>query len=377
MSEDKFSCYSSGEGITGGGQLLGFTYPVEKAGNHDLADTIRAFLKENVRDVTIPITGSVHVGHGGYGMSTRYDVTQHKYAGGGYGPGCGGYIEVLEIKNPPDGRWGIVINEYLNGDEVFTEWETLEQAIAAWEKYWSSSRTEGLASLPGFKRRVVCGRMVPWFYAIGDERLIGDYAFPEGLQDDPVYRFGKQFVVFNHEGVPSIKTCMGTRFLKRTNNYTFSDRKGEETHRRLVHWDDGSVWDEENSCTAPPRPAEDGELWVAEAVREFRELLAGEKTDFAINFTDGTMLVVAKTAKSKFKKHCVQGRYDLKVIVEGEKKPREGYVDFTPTQEFPDIASYVVGGLGLKNVKVLKVEVKSVNATKGGKKWSGVFFQKS
>ena len=77
----------------------------------------------------------------------------------------------------------------------------------------SCDTAKEFSNLEGFKRRVVCNALTPWFYAIGDEELIGDYAFPEGFQDDPVYRLGKRFVVFDHDGVPEIKTCMGARFL--------------------------------------------------------------------------------------------------------------------------------------------------------------------
>ena len=47
-------------------------------------------------------------------------------------------IGVLEINNPPEGRCGIVVNEYDCGDSVFTEWETLKNACDAFTRYWGS-----------------------------------------------------------------------------------------------------------------------------------------------------------------------------------------------------------------------------------------------
>ncbi len=179
---DCFSSYTYSEGKTGGGQLVEFTCPPEAAAD------VKAFLQQNVRTINPPTTYKTKAGHGAYGMYSRYSIKQHRYAGGGPDEGGSwGYIEILEIKNPPDGRWGIIINECtsLQGG-VFSEWETLKQARAAFTKCQSTLSTENeFPKLPGFKRRVVCGALRPWFYAIGDEELIGDYSFPDGCKTMP------------------------------------------------------------------------------------------------------------------------------------------------------------------------------------------------
>ena len=297
---DRFSSYRFGEGRTGIGQAVQFTCPI------DDAEIVREFLRTHVRTLDIPTTGRVLVAHGGYGQHTRYDVVQHDYAGGGTG-----FIEVLEIKNPPDGRQGVVIYES-PGDsrgDAFTEWETIENARAAFARFWGRDDTgEEFPKLPGFRRRVACGRLVPWFYAIGKELLVGDYAFPDGLQDDAVYRFGRQFVVFDHEGVPAVKTCMGTRFFRGRRDYY----PHEEVQYRLVYFDDGSVWDESVSRGGTPRPVLDGELWITEAVQQFRGLLAGKSTGFTINFTDGNKFV-GKLAPAGRRVPCAEGDYYLVV----------------------------------------------------------------
>lgn len=363
---DKFQSYTYGEGRTGGGQAVEFTCLSNQA------DTVRAFLLENVRSIDRPTTGRVNIGHGEYGSYTRYEVTQYDYAGGGPGEGGGGgYIEVLEIKNPPDERWGIVINEYRSySGGVFTEWDTLENARAAWKKYWGSHDTsDKFSKLPGFKRRVLCGALSPWFYAIGDELIVGDYTFPDGLQDDAVYRFGRKFVVFDSECVPALKTCMGTRFTKQRSEY----HPHKEYQSRLVYWDDGSCWDENSSHGASPRPAEDGELWIVEAVQQFRQLLAGKSTEFSINFTDGSRFVGRLKTVNRGTP-CAEGNYFAVVHVKGKKDPLKGWVsDFKPTKEAPDIVQYITQRLAAKGNVVERIEIKESKTKSGGKKWGGVF----
>lgn len=368
----RFSSYRFGEGRTAIDQAVKFTCPP------DVVEQVREFLKTNIRTIDIPTTGRVNISHGSYGKYTRYNVTQHDYAGGGPGEGGGwSYIEVLEIKDPPDGRWGIVINESTSHHgSGFTEWETLEDARIAFSKYWGDHHSvEKFAKLKGFKRSVACGALTPWFYAIGDEQLIGDYTFPDGLQDDPVYRFGRQFVVFGEDGIPSVKTCMGTRFFIRKDTYP----SYKERQCRIVYWDDGSIWDESGyhswwSCRyGSPRPVEEGELWVAEAVQQFRQLLAGKSKEFSVHFTDGNKFV-GKVVRHKNKVQCAEGSYLLVVHLKGEKKHVEGWVyDFKPTPEAPDIVQFVTQRYAQKGKEVERIEIKKSKTEKGGKKWSGVF----
>ncbi|MFH1171946.1 MAG: hypothetical protein V1778_05445 [bacterium] len=336
----------------------------------DVADRVREFLRENVRTIDTPTTGRVHIPHGGYGRYTRYDVKQHDYAGGGHGGG-GGFIEVLEIANPPDGRWGIVIHEWASGEgSIFTEWETIECARAAFARYWGNRDTaERFPLCPGYRRRIVCGALTPWFYAVGDEQLLGDYAFPEGLQDDPVYRFGRQFIVIDADGIPMVKTCMGTRFITRKQR----DYPYEDVQRRLVYWDDGSVWDESRWGSSLPRPVEDGEMWITEALQQFRQLIAGEHTTFTLPFTDGTVFV-GEVKRPKPRVPCAEGAYFLIVQLEGEREPKQGWVhDFKPSPGAPDIVQYVTQRYTDLGKVVDRIEIRECRVRKGGKKWSGVF----
>ena len=362
--EDRFSSYVSGEGRTGIGQLVEFTCPP------GTQEEVAQFLQRNIRTINIPITGQVEIAHGTYGQYTRYDIVQHDYAGG-----SSGYIEVLEIRNPPDGRSSIVINECTSHKGgVFTEWETLENARTAFREFWGGHGTEeGFPKLAGFKRRVVCGALRPWFYAIGDEQLIGDYAFPEGLQDDVMYRFGRQFVISDNDGVPAVKICMGTRFTQRKEQLPPYD----DQQYRLVYWDDGSVWNESEYRGSPPRPVEEGELWITEAVQQFRQLLAGKSTEFTIKFTDGNKFV-GKLVRANRSIPCAEGNYLLVVGFKGKEKPHEGWVHgFKPRSDAPDIIQFVTQKYAQKRFEVEYINIKQHTVKRGGKKWSGVFHRSS
>lgn len=372
---NRLSSYAYGEGRTGLGQLVEFTCPLE------LREQVKEFLEKNVRTIDIPTTGRVNISHGGYGRYTRYDVTQHEYAGGGpeeSGGWC--YIEVLEVKNPPDERWGIVVHESAShGGASFTEWETLKDARVAFKRHWGKDTREFFPKLEGFKRRVVCGSLTPWFYAIGNEHLLGDYAFPEGLQDDPVYRFGRQFVVFDEEGIPSVKTCMGTRFFKRKRDYY----PYEEKQYRIVYWNDGTVWDESGEQSwwvvkyGSPRPLEEGELWITEAVEQFHKLIAGSSDKFEVNFTDGNKFV-GRVIKAESKSPCAEGHYYLVVHLKGVKDPLQGWVrDFKPTPKAQNVVQFVTQCYAKQGKEVERVEIKQSKTKQGGKKWAGVFFHPS
>ena len=375
---ESFGPYVYGEGLTGNGQTVIFTC------RPDQCDQVREFLHTNVRTIDIPTTGRVNVAHGSYGKYTRYSVKQHRYSGGGPGEnGTWGYTEVLEIANPPDGRCGVVVYECNSWKgSAFTEWESVDMANNAFDLSLKlgADEEESSSKQAGFKRRVVCGALTPWFYAIGDEQLIGDYAFPEGLQDDPVFRFGKRFIVYDEEGVPSIKTCMGTRLRVRKQE----EPPHKESTYRHVYWHDGSVWDESgsnpwwsNNPNTRPRAVEDGELWITEAVAEFARLLSGKKVEFSINFIGGKKFI-GKMAQRRSDVPQVEGDYLLVVHLNKEDKPLTGWVrEFKPTTEHPDIVQFVTRKYAEQGLTVKRIEVKKCKPTKGGKKWSGVFWERS
>lgn len=372
---DPFMLNIYGETRTHIGQFIEFTCP------EVFRDEVEEFIKTKVRTIDIPTTHKVAVEHGGKGRYSRYNIEQYQYAGGGpddYGNWA--YIEILKVHDAPNNRQGCIIHE--NNSRVgaqFTEWETLEDATNAFNKYSNGNTTEEFPKQKGFIRLVKCGYLTPWFYAIGDQELIGDYAFPEGMQDDPVYTFGRKFIVYNKADVPQIKTCMGTMLMTRCD-----DREPAHSRRyRIIHFDDGSVWDEEEYYRSiiryhqdPPRPVDQDELWVVEAIQEFHRLLAGTKESFTINFTDGSQFV-GKFKPAK-KSPCAEGDYSLVVYTKcGEN--RVGTVKgFKPTKEYPDIVTYVTDKMLKDKGKVVdRVEILKSTAKPNGKKWSGVFYNRN
>lgn len=365
---DRFSSYMYSEGKTGFGQLIEFTCRSNEA------EQVKQFLADNVRTIDIPVTGRVSVGHGAYGRYTRYDIQQHKYAGGGHG-GCGGYIEVLEIKDSPDKRCNAVIYEYNSGQghirSSFTEWNTIKNAITAFEK--SRSFPDKFSELDGFIRRVNCGLLTPWFYAIGEQQLVGDYALPEGLQDDPVYKLGKIFVVME-EDLPVVKTCMGTRFVegKKLDNYYSSSIYGKPYYYRLVYWNDGSIWKEGHDRTLP-RPLEEQDMWILDAINQFKALLAGKKTNFTINFLDGKKFV-SQLVEPKQKKSSPEGDYYIVVHLKNKREPLKGWVtDFKPSQEAPNIIDQITQKFESRGKTVERIEITKKKVKKNGQRWAGVF----
>lgn len=369
MSKREFDSYTFGEVKTAGGQTVSFTCSL------DDRVKIAAFLSEYVRDIDIPTTGKVNVSHGGYGRYTRYDVTQHQYAGYSHEDGGGGgYIEVLEVKNPPDGRSGFIIHDFRSVEgAVFTEWATLADAFAAYKQFWKMpERQHRTWQELKCKRFVACGALSPWFYAVGDQELIGDYAFPEGLQDDPVYATGCRFVVCTSaEDMPRIKTCLGTRFF--SGNSRDSSHHQKPWYRRMVHWDDGSVTLFESDNNSPNsgwvRPLEDGELWVTEALEQFRRLLTGKADRFSIKFSDGTQFV-GRVIPAKVSAELTRpGEYYARLRIVGGKE-REGKFDFVPTAELPDVAVFLRNRFAPEQIELLEVRP---NLPKG-KKWTGVFY---
>jgi len=355
-----FSVTTYREVRTAGGQLVEFKCVPEDA------ERIGKCISAPVEEIELPQTGKVClVGQGGYGRYTRFDIRQHDYAGGGF-PGCGGFTEVLEIKNPINGKCAIILHEYRTEEHsvmcYFIEWDCIHNAIDAFKKKWNGLNRDDFSKLPGFRRRVECGRLTPWFYAIGDQEIVGDYAFPEGLQDDPVYTFGRKFVVYvdarQEEKKPVVKTCMGCRIINSRNEYGFKSY-------RVVHWSDGTVWDESNTyrCGRPPRPieeADDEDLWAHELRRQLPFLKKGKK--IVIHFADGLIFEGAFTQREG---PTPKGKYYVLVTLKGKddnnNPPIEGWVDFVPTPECPTLAKHVLGifkkhGVVVNSVKIKKRE---------------------
>jgi len=348
----KFNCYTYSEAKTGAGQLLEFTCRPEDV------EKVKEFLKI-VRTIDVPVTGTVNISHGGYGKYTRFDIVQHKYAGGGIG-----YIEVLEIKNPPDGRHGIVLHEYSGpGGSIFYEFKTLKEAEGTWEKFFNGRKELGQCS--GFIRSVPCGWMDPWFYAVGDQLLMGDFAFPDVMGDHPVYRFGRKFVVQEYDDLPVVKTCVGSVMVERG----YYER--EKKKYTQVFWDDGTVWDEYCS-TKKPEPLAENELWIHEATEKFQKLLAGRTDSFTIDFMGGGKFIGKYKPRDK-KSHHLAGEYKVKLTL-APNQVKKGSFYFIPTPEAPTIEENIRKQAEKAGKEIVSIDlIMKVGRRDTKKKWAGVY----
>lgn len=119
-------------------------------------------------------TGTV-LKHGSFSLQSRFNIIQHKYAGSE-----GGYVELLEILNPPFGYSHFYIcNISHDFPSSFTECQSSESAMIAWHIYFSNNylRLErALNEVCSFKFRLVMLKdLEPWFYADTDETIEGDF----------------------------------------------------------------------------------------------------------------------------------------------------------------------------------------------------------
>jgi hypothetical protein len=106
------------------------------------------------------------VGHGAYSRESPFDVVKHEYAGACDAPG---YIELLEVRDAPEGRSSFVIHSWVGGrGSVYYEWVDLERAKAAWSLLFTrmtQGDIETVIRADGCLRACDCkDEGEPWFY---------------------------------------------------------------------------------------------------------------------------------------------------------------------------------------------------------------------
>jgi hypothetical protein len=353
-----FTCYSFFEARDGLGRVVQFSS--ERQDTEAITSAIAV-----TREICPPPrTHLTQTGEGISNYASRYAIHRHRYAGGG-----SGYIELLEIRDAPDGRHSIVLNSRPAWDRrSFTEWQTVEDGIRAFERSFNYREEEArLETLPGFLRHVDCGMLQPWFCAIGNEDLIRDYAVPYGLEDDPVFRLGAKFVCREFgtgiEIVNVVRTCLGT---SRRTDRDFG------TSERWVHWDDGSVT-RISDRNIQPRPLRESEEWIEDAVSAFRSFLSGATDRFEIPIGQGQSFV--GKLKRASTSPTARGEYDIRVHLNGSKEPKRGWVTFTPTPDAPDLVTFLKKKYAEKDVVVDRLEILDTHAVRNGKKWCGVWIE--
>ena len=342
------------------------------------SNLVRQLFARHIVDVDITQAYQTNVEHGCYGRYTRYKIEKHDYAAS-----MVNFVELIEIKDPPEGYNPIVIHSHATGEgDFFMEWENLESAKKAFQNRMGL-RIQSLEKQPGHIRTIRLGALTPWFYAVGDQDLVGDYVLPIGVQDDSEFKLGQQYVVFENN-LPRTAVCLGTRFIaKHYQEYrsSWSYRRPETVETfRLVHFSDGYIWDErEAENLNRPRPVKTEEAWIAEAVKQFQECLAGNRTDVNVKFADGTQFS-GKFKSARITKHSKAGDYEIKAMVSISGRPavfREGWINgFVPTQEHPDVLSFAKAQAAEKGGVFESLEIIRYKPPEGGsgQKWSGVFY---
>lgn len=347
--------YTYGEGLTADGQMVKFTCRPEDL--EKVTEALKLF-----RDIEQPTSKRVKlVGHGAYGMYTRFDITQHKYAGG-----HGGYIETLEIKDAPDGRCGSVLHDYnTSTGHAFYDFDGMESAIVAFEKFWSSRDIhENIKNSLGFKRYVYCGPRLPWFYAVGDQHIAGDIVFPDCIMEDPVYRFGRKFVVYKRDEGPRITECVGLHMERPYSSGCYDDKKP----LRVVFFEDGTIW-REGHGEPVPQPLRGDQLWIHEAIQKFENFLAGKASQFAIEFIDGSRFL-GRLKRGPGKNS--PGTYHVTVELDGGELVDQDF-EYTPQ------LAKIWGGLreymrGVATINLRKIKaIKSLRRVRRSGAWEGVF----
>lgn len=227
-----------GEVRTIGGQILRFEATPE------MFDEVKAFIEAHAIFLSNMQSERI-VGKGGCGFYSRYRIEQLKYAGGGHS-GNGGFIEALEITDPPDGRCGFILYQSMERPFVleanlFVEFSSKESLLLAFEQLWNHSDelSTKAPKHPGFIRTIDCGPLTPWFYATGNQELLGDVVIVPDWGNDPIYKVGQRYIVHTEHG-QRLKTCMGA----------FTSNKPNPEFRRYVLWHDGTYW---NGSDEPPK----------------------------------------------------------------------------------------------------------------------------
>lgn len=383
---ERAKSYRFGEGETTEGQVVQFTASSDE---FDLArDALQHF-----RDIRLPSSAVVNVEHGGYGRYSRYEIEQVDYAGGQNEAG-GGYYEILNIKNAPEGRHPVVSHGYMSSGEwfsqFFAEWESVEDAKAHWDTASHgrivTMRTFDEAEdkkVKGLIRVVNTGYLSPWFYATGDASLVGDYVFPEHLAKDPTFTFGREFLVpeqSEHSGaiIHRLKTCMGcvVRDEPEVRDYYGRYKESDTVKKyRAVQWHDGSISEVYPSTSTDmlPVPLAEDDAWVTEAQRKFNQMLGGGVLNFEVQFADGGKFTGRYVPAPEKPKPSPEGDYYMSVTLDNGEV-LEGWVkDFVPTDDNPNVVAYVERRYREQDKKIVKIEAIEKKTKKGGKKWTGVY----
>lgn len=317
-------------------------------------DTIRSVFQSSVIDITTELNKKTKLEHGGYSVISRYDIESLGYLGGETG-----YLEFLHVKDAPPGYAPFVIHQFdgYSGSRL-VEVESRELLKSAAER--------GLFQPPEIRDITIhyCGPFSPWFYAVGDQPILGRVVAPEHkVVSVPGYVQGRKFIIKD-------------RYLGETTVKTFvaAVKPDDESDDVVLLWDDGTHFSLCNHSSEYVRPVTADVAWIDAAVVQFRSLLVGNIKSFSIPFFSGGELKCKYVPPKKGPVKQDAGSYHLKIIVEkdGKEEMKDGNVDYDPKENGPSVEAMVEEQAKKAGFKLLKIDhcYKIVRRTKG---WTGVY----
>lgn len=342
------------------GQAVTITCPIE-----DLTTITDALAL--VAKIEVTPNAKTTLWHGKSPVYSRFDIEQIYYQEYSWG-----YVEILNVKDGPDDKPGVILHERLRGGgRTFSYWKTVTNAqYMADQPCWpTSGTTESFQRAVGFISLVKCDGLVPWFLAVGDEQLIGEFTFPKKHFEHPVFRPGQHFVVYDLKNPskprPMVKMCVCCKMEK-----VFPQAPDFTEYQTVIYWHDGTRSTEYAMRDLPPIPFDEKDLWLVQAQAGLGNLVVTPNTEIVVSFTDGTAFYgKIRNANHPLLKQA--GLYGLTAKVKGQELPEHWQKKFEPSTERPTILDYAVFRLKNKGLDPIWIQVREVTPPNGERRILG------
>lgn len=182
------------------------------------------------------------------GQTPKFEINRHKlirteWAGGGE------WMEVLEVKNPPEGKKNTVVHICRLADgakhSTFFEFTLPVYANNAFDQSYRErpkKREEMIENSIGFIRKADCGPIRPWFYATTEKIVFNDFAVPVEVHKEypnitaagrPLFAKGRRVIVIEGR-FKEAKRCIGVLWVKKNVSEFSPDVV-------TVFWEDGTA----------------------------------------------------------------------------------------------------------------------------------------
>lgn len=363
MSETTEKLLAKTEVVLASGRPVTVTCPIDMA-----EEVVKALA--SVSKLELPVAARTTIWHGNSPVYSRYDIEQILYR-----EYIWGYVEILKVNDNPESRSPIILHErFRGGGRTFSYWKTLTNAqYTADQSCWPTNGTnESFKKLAGFLGLVRSDGLIPWFLAVGDEQLIGEYVFPKRHFQHPVFRPGQDFLVYDMTNPkhprPKVKRCVCCKMEK-----VQTPQAPLFTEEQLViYWSDGSRTTEYSMRGNQPIPLEEGDMWLVEAKNGLDRLLANPNDQVSIRFTDHTVFGV-KIRRAKNPSLRREGLYGLTANVKGGELIH-WQKHFCPTERQPSILEYAIEKMEKGGHKIIWIQVREFTPVGGQKELLGDVF---